>query len=268
MPRSRARSLLNQVLDAANSVTQPVLLDAENVPRSGPVMLVGNHTLLGVQDVPSMVRELERQRGVTLRPLGDRFHFAVPGWGELLTRLGAVCGTRENCAELLAAGEAVVVFPGGAREVFKRKDQKYELLWGERTGFARMAIQASCPIVPFGAVGAEDSFKVVLDVDDALGWPVRQVARKVGREDFATAMLRGSGPAMLPSPERLYFRFGTPIDTSTWAGLHEEAAARDECRDHVRSEVQAQVDFLLAYREDDPDRGFVRRAASALRKSI
>jgi hypothetical protein len=37
----------------------------------------------------------------------------------------------------------VLVYPGGGREVAKRKGEKYQLLWKERVGFARLAIEAA-----------------------------------------------------------------------------------------------------------------------------
>lgn len=256
---------MRRVLGVAHKVTRPVLLDTEHVPESGPFLLVGNHTLLGVQDVPALVHEVERRRGVRLRVLGDHAHFAVPVWRELLASLGAVRGTPENCAALLEAGEGVLVFPGGAREVFKRRGQQYQLLWGERMGFARMAIEAGCPIVPFAAVGAEDRFRVVVDVDDPLGRAAGAIARRVGRPDVATVLVAGAGPAMLPAPERLYFRFGEAIDTGRWAGRATDAKALAECRDRARADVQAQLDFLREYRESDPERGLTARLIGTVR---
>jgi 1-acyl-sn-glycerol-3-phosphate acyltransferase len=52
-------------------------------------------------------------------------------------------------------GELVTVFPGGGREVNKRKNEQYKLVWKNRLGFARLAIQHGYPIVPFASVGAE-----------------------------------------------------------------------------------------------------------------
>ena len=138
-----------RLLEPLRRVVDPVCLDAGRVPERGPALLVGNHTVYGLQDAPLMVAELHRRRGLFPRALGDHAHFVIPGWGDLLQAMGAVPGTRENCAALLAAGEPVLVFPGGAREVYKRRGQEYRLLWGKRTGFARMAIEAGCPIVPF-----------------------------------------------------------------------------------------------------------------------
>jgi hypothetical protein len=148
IPQSRVAAPLKNALDVAHAVTRPVFLDLENVPTQGPFVLVGNHQLLGMQDLPTLVRELEVRRGVRVRGMADHFHFQLPLWRDLLVRMGAVPGSRENCAALLAAGEPVLVFPGGAREVYKRRGQRYELLWGKRTGSrgwrSRRAVR-SCP---------------------------------------------------------------------------------------------------------------------------
>lgn len=269
IPDSRVADALRAALDVAHTVTRPVLLDVERVPASGPFVLVGNHQLLGMQDLPTLVREIERCRGVRVRGMADHFHFAVPGWRDLLIRMGAVPGTRGNCAALLAAGEAVLVLPGGAREVYKRRGQEYELLWGRRTGFARMAIAAGCPIIPFGAVGAEDRFKVVLDTDARVAAPARALMRRVaGRDDVGTLLVRGAGPAGLPGLGRLYFHFGEPIATERWAGRAEDADALAECRDLTKAAVERSIADLRRLRAQDPRRGLLPRVAGAARDLI
>jgi 1-acyl-sn-glycerol-3-phosphate acyltransferase len=269
MSRSSAYGLLMRGLDIAHKLTRPVLLDLENVPRQGPFLLVGNHQLLGMQDLPTLVHELERRRGVRVRGMADHFHFQIPGWRDLLAAGGAVPGTRENCLALLRAGEAVLVFPGGAREVYKKRNQAYELLWGERTGFARVAIAAGCPIVPFGAVGADDRFEVVLNTDSPLAAPARELMRRVaGRADVGTVLVRGAGPMGLPRADRLYFRFGKPISTEPWPGRADDPAALSECRDVVKSAVESQIAFLLRYRAADLNRSLLPRTARTIRAAL
>jgi 1-acyl-sn-glycerol-3-phosphate acyltransferase len=269
IPSSRVAGAVGRALDTVHTVTRPVLIGLEHVPPAGPFLLVGNHQLLGMQDLPTFVRELERRRGVRVRGLADHFHFAVPLWRELLVRMGAVPGTRENCAALLAGGEPVLVFPGGAREVYKRRGQEYRLLWGKRTGFARMAIQARCPIVPFAAIGAEDRFRVILDMDHRVAWPARALVRGLaGREDVGTLLVRGTGPAGLPGTGRLYFSFGAPIYTTRWAGREADPEAPGECRDLVQTAVEREIEELLALREEDPGRRLLPRAAEAVRELL
>ena len=267
VPSSRVAGAVGRLLEAAHTVTRPVMIGLENVPSEGPFLLVGNHQLLGMQDLPTLVHELERRRGVRVRGLADHFHFSVPLWRDLLVRMGAVRGTRENCAALLAAGEPVLVFPGGAREVYKRRGQEYELLWGKRTGFARMAVEAGCPIVPFAAIGAEDRFRVMLDMDHRVAWPARTLVRRLaGRDDVGTLLVRGAGPAGLPGAGRLYFSFSAPIETTRWAGREDDPEALGECRDLVRAAVEREIEELLALREEDPDRHLLPRAAHAARE--
>jgi 1-acyl-sn-glycerol-3-phosphate acyltransferase len=242
------------------------VLDIENVPAGGSFVLVGNHQLLGMQDLPTLVRELERRRGVRVRGMADHFHFVLPGSRHLLVRMGAVPGTRENCAALLRSGEPVLVLPGGAREVYKRRGQEYKLLWGRRTGFARMAIEAGCPIVPFAAVGAEDRFRVLVDMESPVAAPARALVHRVaGRDDVGTLLIRGSGLAGLPGTGRLYFRFGEPIPTTRWAGRADDRDALAECRDVVEAEVEGLIAGLLAQREANAGRQMLPRAAATVR---
>jgi len=241
--------------------TAPRFYGLEHIPTDGPVLLVGNHTIFGFLDMPLMLEEIHRLRGRFVRGLAEHAHFTVPAWRDLLTHAGAVRGTRENTRALLAAGEAVLVYPGGGREVAKRKGEKYRLIWKQRTGFARLAIEAGCPIVPFGAVGAEESYDILVDADSPVFAPVRGVVERLGgRWELAWPIARGIGPTPLPRPERFYFAFGEPVDTRPFAGRHDDEHALREVRDRVRDAVEDRIAFLLAEREKDPARDLLARA--------
>lgn len=244
----------------------PYFEGLERIPETRPLLFVGNHTLYGVLDVPFLFGELWRSRRIFPRALGDHVHFAVPGWRELLTRLGVVDGTRENCAALMRAGEAILVFPGGAREVGKRKGEHYRLQWKERLGFARLAAAHGCTIVPFSAVGADDCYDIVLDGDDFLRTPLGRAARRLGlREDAMMPLARGAFGTPLPRPERFYFHFGQPIAVE--ADPRDEAAVR-AVRDRTRTAVEDGLARMLAVRAADPDRPLHRRLLRALRPAV
>jgi 1-acyl-sn-glycerol-3-phosphate acyltransferase len=202
-----------------------------------------------------------------VRGLGDHNHFAIPLWRDLLRKIGAVRGTREICARLFEAGEAVLVFPGGGREVMKHKHERYQLIWKERIGFARMAIEYGVPIVPFASVGVEDMFEIVADADDLMRSPVGRLLRKLGIDEqpwfrhgeIIPPLARGKGWGPLPRLERQYFLFGDPIDTTPYAGRHEDREACMALRQQVQGTIESQIGQLLAVRDADPERYPVQR---------
>jgi 1-acyl-sn-glycerol-3-phosphate acyltransferase len=244
------------------TLTAPRFHGLENVPVDRPVLLVGNHTLMGLLDAPLMVVGLFELRGVRVRPLGDHVHFRIPGWRDLLRAYGTVEGSREACRALMRARESVLVFPGGAREVFKRKGEKYHLLWGERTGFAHLAIEHGYPIVPFAAVGAEECYDILVDAGDLLR--AAQLLGRLPRAAEIPPLVRGLGPTVLPRPERFYFSFGAPIETDYLRGLDASERVCRTLREQVRAGIDAGIAFLLAERERDPDRHLVARVTHRL----
>jgi hypothetical protein len=76
-----------------------------------------------------------------------------------------------------------------------------------------MAVAAGCPITPFGAVGAEERFQVLVDTDQRAAAPVRALIRRVaGRSDVGTLLVRGQRAARRasPRPALLPFRRAHP----------------------------------------------------------
>jgi hypothetical protein len=258
---------LDRIVAPLKRLLSPVSLGIEHVPREGAVLLAGNHTIYGLLDIPMLGLELFEKTGRAVRGLGDHNHFALPIWRDLLCRIGAVRGTRENCARLLEAGEAVLVFPGGGREVMKHKGEKYRLVWKERVGFARLAIEHGVPIVPFASVGVEDMFEIVIDADDVLASPVGALQRAHGITEQAwfrhgeilPPLARGTGPAGLPRLERQYFLFGAAIDTARFAGRHQDPEACLALRQEVRAAVESGIAQLQEVRSGDPERYPVQR---------
>jgi 1-acyl-sn-glycerol-3-phosphate acyltransferase len=249
------------LLEPWRRLTSPRFVGLERIPRrERPLLFVGNHTILGVLDAPLFIAEVRRRAGLALRALGDHVHFRIPLWRELLSRMGVVDGTRESCRRLMRAGEALLVFPGGAREVAKRRGEKYRLIWKQRLGFARMALEQGCTIVPFAAVGAEDALDIVLDADDLMASPLGPILRKLRvRPDVVMPIVKGVGPTPLPRPERLYFHIGEPIAVARGGGDEEARALRDR----VKRAVEAGIDALLALRANDPKRTFAARLGQA-----
>lgn len=254
VPNDTVRRLINVIVAPHRIWFDPRFYGTSNVPETGAVMLAGNHNLLGSIDAPLIFAEVLNKRGRLIRGLAEHVLVDTPGVRELLHRIGSVRGTRNNCRTLLENGEAVIVFPGGGREACRRKDEKYALLWDQRTGFARMALEAGCPIVPVAAIGPDDALDIVIDADHAIFKPLKALTDRIGfRWEIAPPVVKGIGPTPIPRPERFYFSFGTPIDTTPWADATDMDAAAAEVRDLVRKTVEEDIRFLLA--EQARDRG-------------
>jgi 1-acyl-sn-glycerol-3-phosphate acyltransferase len=225
------------------------------VPKRG-ALLVGNHTLYAMFDMILWTAELI-ERGIMVRGLGEHALFKVPVARELLKACGIVPGTRANMRELMRRGDLILVFPGGAREVAKRKGERYQLIWKNRLGFAVMAIEGRYPIIPFASMGIEDALDIVIDTDNPLMAPARKLAEKLLNVE-PLPIVRGIGLTPIPRPERLYFWFGEPISTVEYGGVADEDNARD-LRARTAASIEGGLNFLFEEREKDPKRSLLKR---------
>ena len=256
LPSEQAIDRLVSVLEPYRRIIQPKSYGIGTLPDDGS-LLVGNHTIYGFLDLPFMMAEVWKRRRIAVRSLGEHAHYAVPVWRDLLGACGMVRGTRDNVRALMRDRQTILVFPGGSREVFKRRGQQYQLLWRDRLGFARLAIEHGYPIVPCAAVGADDMLDVIVDQTTPLYGQLALAYEKV--MGFPTPpVVRGVGLTPIPRPERLYFWFGEPIDITGFAGQNDDTAAR-AVRDEVKQSVMAGIQFLRDERDKDPDRDLAKR---------
>jgi 1-acyl-sn-glycerol-3-phosphate acyltransferase len=236
-----------------------------------PTLFVGNHSVFGVLDVMLFADGLYRQHGISLRLLADRNHFKFPVWRDLVALQGAVLGSRANCAELMRGREHILVFPGGAREVFKHKGEAYRLIWKERYGFVRLAIEHGYTITPYATVGAEDAYDVILDSSDYLKTPLGRVLKASGLADRYLRggdefppVVRGLGLTVIPRPEKLYFSIGKPIDMARYRGQADDPAVLRRARVRVSRAVNRLIAELRERRARDTGPGALRRLANRL----
>ena len=266
---------LQRTLSVANAWFSPLFLGLEKLDLSKPALWVGNHTLYGLFDVPLLVEHLYREQGVFVRGLGDRAHFAVPGWSQLLVKAGMLLGTPENCAALMQSGQHVLVFPGGGREVMRRKGEDYQLIWKKRSGFARMAIEHGYDIIPFGSLGADENFDILLDARDVSRsrlWTLLDGYLKLSERtrggDMIPPLVRGIGASLVPRPQRFYFGFGKRISTARLQGRSDDARRVWALREKVAKAIEEQLDMLIDYRQQDRPQNWssLRRFLAPVRK--
>ncbi|MGZ6725206.1 MAG: lysophospholipid acyltransferase family protein [Solirubrobacteraceae bacterium] len=257
LPSERSIDRLVTVAAPLLRISQPRIFGLGNVPADGS-LLVGNHTIYGFLDLPLMMAEIWKRRRLAIRGLGEHAHYAVPVWRDLLAVGGMVRGTRENVRALMRERQTVLVFPGGAREVNKQRGQEYQLLWRERIGFARLAIDYGYPVVPFAAVGAEEMLDVVVDQRTPIYRDFARIYEKL--MGFPTPpIVRGVGLTPIPRPERLYFWFGEPIESARFGSRYDDTGAARALRDEVKQAVLSGIQLLRDERDQDPNRGLIAR---------
>ena len=129
------------------------------VPNDGPVLLVGNHMLMGLE-VGFFIEEFLREKNIVVHGLAhpelflerlatptDEFSFL--DWTRIY---GAVPVIASNLFKFLSKKSHILLFPGGAREALHRKGEEYQLFWPDQPEFVRMAARFGATIVPFREV--------------------------------------------------------------------------------------------------------------------
>eukprot|EP00899_Mesostigma_viride_P020826 jgi/Mesvir1/28745/Mv19713-RA.1 len=303
---------LGRWLEPWKLLTSPCLLGLENLPSRAPrwpckdgegggdgtdagsrvpILFVGNHTMFGLYDAPLLVHELHL-RGFKCRGLAHGAHWSAGPFGDLFERYGCVPASPVAAYRMLSRGEHVLLFPGGGREVAKRKGEEYQLMWrgggssrdpdgadgDESVDFVRMAARLKTIIVPFAALGGDDAYKIAFDSVEMLASPAGPFLRgifdrlQLPAEESLSPITYLPGPfghlpipspLPLPYPERVYFYFGKPFDTQ--ALLPAGASNRKDSPElralykDVRAAVEDGIRLLTEYREKDPERSLGER---------
>lgn len=242
-------------LDPIVDLCKPYVDGSDNLPRDGRFLLVGNHTTAGWPEIVLIPYFVHRELGVRVRGLANRGLADRRGLtADLLAAAGAVVGNQDNGAELMRHNETLLVFPGGGREMPKFKGEEYQLFWEGRSGFARLAIAHGYPIVPVGLVGGDDVYRALVERDSAWGRAGRLFTRHVlRRPEVNIPLMRGLGPTLIPRPQRMYVRFGTPISTVKPANT--TAAWESTVKHQTQTALEAILADLQDLRESDPFQG-------------
>jgi 1-acyl-sn-glycerol-3-phosphate acyltransferase len=197
----------------------------EHIPRDRACLLVVYHAFMPLDGWYFAARSWV-DHGLFLHALADRFLFKTPGLGRMMTAGGAIPGEPESALELLQTGAAVMVSPGGVREAIAGRNLHYRVLWGERTGFARLALRANVPCIPVFGENSEETYR-----SPGVHLPPFQALYEHTRVPIVPV----AGLGALPFPVKL----------TTWVGEPVEPRPDDTpeaLRDRVRTALQALID--------------------------
>ena len=214
----------------------------DNVPSKGRVLLISNHAGQlpwdGFVIGSSILLETKEPRVV--RSMVEKFAYTVPFVGNLLSRLGQIIGTPENCIRLLQNEEAILVFPEGVNGISKLFTERYQLRdFGH--GFMRLALQTKTPIVPIAVIGSEEQMPSLYNfksIGKMLGLPAMPI----------TPTFPFLGPlGGLPYPVKYRIYFGEPM---LFTGDPDEEESETEKKVlTVRATIQSMIQRGLSERK-------------------
>jgi 1-acyl-sn-glycerol-3-phosphate acyltransferase len=140
----------------------------EHMPTQGRMLVVGSHNGgLIAPDVFMLIYDWFCRYGT------DRLAYALmhpqlwkvaPWLSQLSAEVGAVVAHPNMAIAALQREAAVLVYPGGAEDVFKLYSQRHQINLANRKGFIKLALREHTPIIPAVSVGAHETLIVLANI--------------------------------------------------------------------------------------------------------
>lgn len=228
-----------------------------HMPASGKVLIVGSHNGgLASPDTSMVMLDWFRRFG-TERPAYALMHpaawqtpiFAIPG-----AQVGALMAHPKMAIAALREDAALLVYPGGAKDLFRPYSSRHQIELAGHRGFIKLALQESAPIVPVISHGAHETLMILGDLYEqvkplqSMGFPWL-VDPRIGVFPIYLGLPWGIGIGPMPNfplPIQIHTRVCAPVIFERYG----KAAARDRayvdaCYEQVRLHMQAELDDLV-----------------------
>ena len=128
--------------------------------------------------------------------------FKLPLTKKFAPEIGLVPASHENARKLLNEEELLTIAPGGMRESLRPSHERYNVRWGKRKGFIRLAIETGTPIVLAACPSADRIFKVYDNPLTAFAYKKFKVPLPI---------FRGWGLSIVPRPVKLTHYLSEPL---------------------------------------------------------
>jgi len=230
-----------------------------HIPRDQKVLLVGSHNGgLAAPDMVMMMYDWFRHFGTErlvyglMHPHAWKMNREV---AELAAKTGAIMAHPQMAIAAFRKGASVLVYPGGAEDVFRPHHLRHKIYFAGRKGFIKLALREEVPIVPVISHGAHDTLFVLGDIYPLVkqlhewGMPwLLDLDPQVFPIYLGLPWIISLGPLPnIPLPAQITTRVCAPITFEKYG----RAAAGDrtyvdECYDLVVSKMQQELTILVA----------------------
>jgi 1-acyl-sn-glycerol-3-phosphate acyltransferase len=222
-----------------------------NVPETGPVLLVGNHSGGNLTpDTGVFTLAFATYFGVerAFYQLAHNLVLSMPGLS-FLRKFGTVAASPQNAEKALTSGAALLVYPGGDYEVHRPIWERNKVDFNRRKGFIRLALEHDVPLVPVVSIGGQET-AIFLSRGETISRMLR--LDKLFRLKVLPISLGppwglnvGDMMGHIPLPAKITVEALAPIDIRAEFG---EDPDLDEVYDHVLRVMQDTLDALAAER--------------------
>jgi 1-acyl-sn-glycerol-3-phosphate acyltransferase len=214
----------------------------EHIPAEGPCLLAVNHSL-ATYDILLLNNHIYKKTGRIPRGLMDRWFFKLKWMSDLMDSMGAVEGRPEKARELLDNNEIVCVAPGGMRESIRPSTERYQVIWDQRKGFAKLALETQAPVILAACPKADDIFDI---------YPNKLSLQIYKKFKLPFAIIRGIGPTPLPRPIELVHFLSEPIQPPPPANTEEGRKKQlDKFHTLLIDRMHTLIGEAIAYRPED-----------------
>ncbi|MEP0852436.1 MULTISPECIES: lysophospholipid acyltransferase family protein [Cyanophyceae] len=228
-----------------------------HMPQSGKTLIVGSHNGgLASPDTSMFMYDWFRRFGYD-RLIYGLMHpaawkspiFAIPG-----SSVGAVIAHPKMAIAALQRDASVLVYPGGAEDLFRPYYMRDRIHFAGRKGFIKLALREEVPIVPIISYGAHDTLIVLADFYDQVrqlhewGFPWKlDLDTGVFPIYLGLPWVLGIGPLPnFPLPIQIHTRVCPPIVFERYG--RDAALCRDyvnDCHEKVCFHMQLELDSLI-----------------------
>ncbi|WP_067893783.1 lysophospholipid acyltransferase family protein [Nocardia vaccinii] len=228
----------------------PRVTGLENLPTSGPALIIGNHSSIywAPEVWITFMAMLDHRKGEPSFGVAHDILLRTPILGESLQSIGVLPACREAAINAVKDGGAVLVYPGGDWEACRPWTERGKVDFAGRRGFVRLALELGIPVIPAVADGGHDAIFVL-----SRG---ARAARLLGLDKlfrtkvfpFTLGLPFGVAPVLpqVPLPASVRVSFLPPLQWSTEPGDHCDEATVDRCYEQTLSTMQAELDRLRA----------------------
>ncbi len=230
-----------------------------HIPSQGQVLLVGSHN--GGLASPDMIMTMYDWflRFGTDRLVYGLMHPSVwkvnPTIARVGEQTGAIVAHPRMALAALAKGASILVYPGGAQDVFRPHRERDRINFAGRKGFIKLALREKIPIVPVISKGAHDTLIVLDDfyewVEKLHQWGMPWLFN-VDPEVFPIYLGLpwgiGVGPLPnIPLPVPIHTRVCAPIIFDKYGKeATRDRTYVDDCYERVLTQMQRELDLLIA----------------------